>query len=63
MTEDPERDRIAELLDELTELPFEDREAFLAGLSEADREAVWEAELEASEEAISDDYEDLGGGE
>jgi hypothetical protein len=63
MTDDPQRERIAHLLEQLGELPFDERETFLAELSEPDREAVWAAELEAGEEAIPDDYEDLGAGD
>ena len=63
MSEDPQRERIARLLDELGDLPFDEREAFVAGLSEEDREALWAAELERSDEALPDDYEELGEGE
>lgn len=61
--EDPRDGRIAQLIEELAELPFEEREARIAELAEADREAVWAAELEASEAALPDDYEDLGAGD
>jgi hypothetical protein len=63
MTDDPQRERIARLLAELEELPFDEREAFIAALSEEDREAVWAAEVDQSEEVFPDDYEDLGAGE
>ncbi len=61
MSDDPEADRIAKL----DELPLDEREAALAGLSEADRSAVWAAEAEAVEEALDevrpDDDDELGG--
>jgi hypothetical protein len=63
MTDDPQRERIAQLLAELADLPYGDREAFLASLPEHEREAVWAAELEAGDEALPEDYEDLGAGE
>jgi hypothetical protein len=67
MTDDPEADRIALLIAELDELPLEEREAALAGLSEEDRNAVWAAEAEAVEEALDevlpDDDGELGGGD
>ncbi len=52
-------ERIARLLAELDELPSEEREAVIAALSDEDRAAVLEAELEAAE-AAEDDAE-LGG--
>jgi hypothetical protein len=63
MTDDPQRERIARLLAELGDLPFEEREAFMAALSEEDREALWAAELERSDEVLPEDYEELGEGE
>ena len=46
MTDDPEAERITRLIAELNELPFQEREVAIARLSERDREAVWEVELE-----------------
>jgi hypothetical protein len=63
MSEDPQHERIEQLVDELEELPYEERESAVSALPEADREAVWETELERSEDAVPDDYEDLGAGE
>ena len=63
MTDDPQRERIARLLDELDELPPDEREAAVAGLPEEDRNAVWEVELERSEEIVPEEYEDLGTGD
>ena len=63
MTDDPRHERIERLVDELDELPFEERETRIAELPEPDREAVWDAELERSEDAVPDDYEDLGAGD
>ena len=57
MSDDPERLRIAELLETLEELPFEDREAFLSSLPDEDRDAVLDAELEAEEAALPDEDE------
>jgi Mg/Co/Ni transporter MgtE len=39
-----DEDRIARLLAELEDLPFEEREALIASLSEDDRAAVWDAQ-------------------
>ena len=61
MSDDPEAERIARLIAELKELPFEEREARIAELSEEDRNAVWAVELEAAEEAVPEDDEELGG--
>ena len=58
-SDDPEADRIALLIEELDELPPDEREAAIAALPDADREAVWAAELAAAEEVGDDD--DLGG--
>ena len=55
-----DEDRIARLVAELEELSFEEREPFLAGLSDADRAAVWELELDEHETV---DEEELGGGD
>jgi hypothetical protein len=63
VSEDPDRERLEQLLVELDALPYEEREAAIAALSEDDREAVWAAELEASDEALPDDVEELGGGD
>jgi hypothetical protein len=60
MTDDPQRDRIVRLLAALEELPFEEREAFIAGLSHVDRTAILNAEAEASEEVLPE-VEELGG--
>jgi isopropylmalate/homocitrate/citramalate synthase len=61
MSESPGEDRIARLIAELDELPLDEREAAIAALSDEDREAVREAELEATEEAMPLDDEELGG--
>ena len=61
MTDDPEAERIARLIADLNELPFEEREAAIAKLPENDREAVWEVQLEDSDEALPEDDEELGG--
>jgi len=61
MTDDPEVDRVARLIGELDELPFEEREAAIAKLSEEDREAVWAAKLEQSESALPENDDELGG--
>ena len=60
MTDDPEADRIARLIAELNELPFEEREAAIAALPHEDRTAVLEAEAEADEEVLPE-VEELGG--
>jgi hypothetical protein len=62
VTDDPQKERIARLVAELEELPFEAREAFLSTLSDEDRASVWEAQLEEVEEVVPDDDEELGGG-
>ena len=54
-----DKDRIARLLAELEDLPPEEREAAIAALSDDDRAAVGDAELEAAEAAEDDD--ELGG--
>jgi hypothetical protein len=56
-------ERIARLIDELEDLPFEEREAAIRTLAEQDREAVWAAELEASAKALPEDNDELGGGD
>jgi Mg/Co/Ni transporter MgtE len=60
MTNDPQDDRIARLLAALEELPFEEREAFIAGLPQDDRAEILRAEAEASEEVLPA-VEELGG--
>ena len=60
MTESPNAARLIENLDEI---PFEERERRIAELSVEDRNAVWAAELERSDRAVPDDYEDLGAGD
>lgn len=59
MTEDPDRRRIELLLAEIEALDFEEREAAIAALSDEEREAVWAAELEAADEALPDDDEEI----
>jgi hypothetical protein len=61
MSEDPEAERIARLIEELDQLPPEEREAAIEALSIEDRAAVWEAELEESDAALPADAEELGG--
>ena len=61
--DDPEADRIALLMAELDELPFEERETAIAELPDADRAAVRAAELEALDDVLPDDDEELGGGD
>jgi hypothetical protein len=56
-----DEERIARLVAELEELPFEEREAAIASLSDEDRTAVWDAELKASEAVLPEDDEELGG--
>ena len=56
-----DEDRIARLAAEIEDLPFEEREAVIASLSDDDRSAVWDAQLEASEAAVPEDDEELGG--
>ena len=63
MIDDPYDDRIARLVTGLDELPFEEREAFIAKLSPDDREAVWEAQLEEVERVVPEDDAELGGGD
>jgi len=60
---DPETERIALLIDGLRELPFEEREARIAELSEEDRNVVRDFELEALDEVLPDDDDELGGGD
>lgn len=60
MTDDPKAERIALLIAELDELPFEEREAAVAALSHEDRTAVLEAEAEADEEVLPE-VDELGG--
>jgi hypothetical protein len=56
-----DEDRIAGFLAELEDLPFEEREAFIASLSDDDRTAVWDAQLKDSEAVVPEDEEELGG--
>jgi hypothetical protein len=56
-----DEDRIARLAAEIEGLPFEEREAVIASLSDDDRTAVWDAQLKDSETAVPDDDEELGG--
>ena len=64
MSDDPDADRIALLIAELDELPFDEREAAIAALSDEDREAVWAAELAAGDEAMpAPDEEEPAGGD
>jgi hypothetical protein len=60
---DPDLERVALLIDELRDLPFEEREARIAELPEEDRIAVWEFELEVAEDAEPEDDDELGGGD
>ncbi len=60
MTDDPQRDRIARLLAEIEDMPFEERDAFIAGLPHEDRAAVLNAEAEAEDEVLAEP-EELGG--
>lgn len=60
MTDDPQADRIARLLAALEELPFAEREAFIAGMSHADRAEMLRAEAQASEEVLPE-VDELGG--
>ena len=61
-TVDPEADpRIALLVAELDELPFEERETAIAALSPGDRDAVWAAELGHLDKVLPDDDDELGG--
>jgi hypothetical protein len=53
--------RIARLVAELGDLPFEEREAVISSLSADDRAAVWDALLEESETVVPEDDEELGG--
>jgi hypothetical protein len=63
MSDDPEADRIALLIAELDELPFDEREAAIAALAPEDRDAVWAAELDQFDEVLPEDDEELGGGD
>jgi len=63
MSDDPEADRIARLIAELDELPFEERETAIAGLPEEDRNAVRAVELDKLDEVLPDDDDELGGGD
>ena len=60
---DPETERIALLIDGLKDLAFEEREARIAELSEEDRNVVRDFELEALDEVLPDDDDELGGGD
>jgi hypothetical protein len=57
MSDDPEAERIERLIDELNELPADEREAAIEALSIEDRAAVWKAELEADDAALPLDDE------
>jgi hypothetical protein len=61
MADDPQGERIRVLLDELEALPFEEREAAIAGLSEEDREIVWASELKTADETLPGADKELGG--
>jgi hypothetical protein len=61
MSDDHAAERIARLIADLGELSVEEREEAIARLPEPDREAVWERQLEVSDEASPDDEEELGG--
>ena len=63
MVDDPHDDRIARLVAELEDLPFEEREAFIAKLAPDAREAVWDAQLEEVERVVPEDDAELGGGD
>jgi Mg/Co/Ni transporter MgtE len=54
-----DENRIARLAAEIEDLPFEEREAVIASLSDDDRAAVRDAQLEHREAAEDDD--ELGG--
>jgi hypothetical protein len=54
-------EQIARAIDDVEDLPFDEREAAISKLSEVDREAVWAAELEASDNAAPKDDDELGG--
>ena len=56
-----DEDRIARLVAEIEDLPFEEREAVIASLSDDDRSAVWDAQLNESEKDVPEDDEELGG--
>ena len=60
MSDDPDKQRIARLIEELDELPLEERDAAIAALPYEDRVAVLEAEAQAEEEVLPED-EELGG--
>jgi hypothetical protein len=49
------------MIDELNELPADEREAAIGSLSIEDRATVWKAELEANDAALPLDDEELGG--
>jgi len=62
MSDNAEAERIARLIDELRDLPHDEREAAIEALSIEDRAAVWAAELEESDAAVQEeDDEELGG--
>jgi hypothetical protein len=63
MSDDHEAERIARLIDELDELPFEEREEAIASLPELDREAVWARQLEEADDTLPGEEEELGGGD
>lgn len=60
MTDDAQAERSRLLLTELEGLPFEEREAAIAGLPHDDRAAVLNAEAEVDQEVLPEP-EELGG--
>jgi hypothetical protein len=63
MSGEQREDRIARLRAELEKLPHDEREALVATLSEEDRAAALEAELEIEQEEPIPDDEELGTGD
>jgi hypothetical protein len=63
MSEEQREERIARLRAELEKLPYDEREALVATLSEEDRAAAMEAELEIEQEEPIPDDEELGTGD
>jgi hypothetical protein len=63
MSDEPDAERTARLIDELRELPHDEREAAIEDLSIEDRAAVWEAELEVNDDAALPSEDDELGGE
>jgi hypothetical protein len=60
MTDTADTERIRRLVEALRAVPFDERQAFVAGLSHEDRTAVLEAEAEADGEVLPE-VEELGG--